>query len=415
MTKMAPASRAAWSVVALLWVVAMLNYVDRLVITTMHDPIVAELPMTEAQFGLLTSVFLWVYGLMSPLCGFLADRFSRRKVIFASLLTWSTVTWMTGHVHSYTALLWTRAMMGVSEACYIPAALALIADHHRGDTRSLATGIHNSGVYFGIVVGGLGGYMAVTMGWRIGFMVLGGAGAAYSVVLIMFLQDAPVRLPADSTLPAKTVRVRAALGALFQRRDFRLLLMVSAFVSAANWTIYGWLPTYLREHFRLGLGEAGLSATAYVQVASFIGIVVGGAWADRWSRTQPRARILVPAVGYCMAAPALYLAGASDVLAVALGGLMLFGVGRGFYDANLMPIVRQAVDERYSATAYGFLNAVGCVVGGGMTYAGGALRDAHIDLSVVIRAGALGLLATSLLLYVIRPRPESFARSNEVS
>src|SRR4051812_16778753 len=99
-------------------------------ITTMRDPIKESIQMTEAQFGLLTSVFLWVYGVLSPFGGYLADRFNRRSVIMVSLFVWSAVTWWTGHVHTFHELLAARALMGISEACYIPAALALIADYH---------------------------------------------------------------------------------------------------------------------------------------------------------------------------------------------------------------------------------------------------------------------------------------------
>src|SRR3954466_10031927 len=142
-------NRAAWVVVGLLWFVAVLNYLDRLVITTMRESVVASVPMTEAQFGLLTSVFLWIYGILSPTCGFLADRLSRRRVIFFSLLVWSAVTWLTGHAQTFNQLFWARAAMGISEACYLPAALALITDYHRGATRSFATAIHGTGIYAG--------------------------------------------------------------------------------------------------------------------------------------------------------------------------------------------------------------------------------------------------------------------------
>ncbi|MBL9216064.1 MAG: MFS transporter [Opitutaceae bacterium] len=396
--------RAAWTAVALLWFAALLNYLDRLIITTMREPIVAEIPMTEAQFGLLTSVFLWVYGVASPFCGFLADRFSRQRVIFASLLVWSAVTWLTGHVESFAGLFWARALMGVSEACYLPAALALITDYHRGPTRSLAAALHNSGMYAGAVLGGLGGYIAAAHGWRLGFTLFGAIGVGYALVVMLFLRDAPRAEPAAV---GNRVRPLAALRALFARPAFTILLALNALVGIANWAVYGWLPTYLREHFGLGLGSAGLSATAYLQVASFAGIVVGGAWADRWARTQPRGRMLVPALGYLAAAPALFVLGWSDTLAVALGGLMLFGVGRGFYDANLMPIVRSIVDERYSATAYGFLNFIGCVAGGAMTYASGVLRDGRVDLAVAFQFAGVGLVGTAVMLFILKPRPEA--------
>src|SRR5678816_2477570 len=87
----------AWLIVALLWVVGCLNYLDRVMITTMRGSLVEAIPMTDAQFGLLTSVFLWVYGLLSPFAGFLADRFNRSRVIITSLFLWSLVTWFTAH------------------------------------------------------------------------------------------------------------------------------------------------------------------------------------------------------------------------------------------------------------------------------------------------------------------------------
>lgn len=403
------AYRTGWIAVALLWPVALLNYLDRLVITSMREPILADIPMTEAQFGLLTSVFLWVYGLASPLCGFVADRFSRRKVIFASLLVWSAVTWLTGHVHSWHGLLWARALMGISEACYIPAALALITDHHRGATRSLATGLHGSGIYAGAALGGIGGVIAETMGWRTGFTLLGAVGVGYALVVILFLRDGPRETTAIDSTP--NLRLGAALRGLFFDPAFISLLVLNALTGVANWIIYGWLPTYLREQFHLGLGTAGLSAAAYLQIASFVGIMAGGAWADRWSRRNPSARMLVPALGYAAAAPALFVLGWSDTLAVALAALVLFGLGRGCYDANCMPILRSLVAGRYSATGYGFLNLISCLAGGAMTYVGGALRDAHMPLGVAFQGAAVGLGITAVLLFLLKPRRQPQASS----
>src|SRR5689334_21409341 len=119
----------AWLVVALLWVVGCLNYLDRVMITTMRSSLKDAIPMTEAQFGLLTTAFLLVYAVLSPYTGFLADRFNRSHVIIASLLVWSFITWLTAHARSYEQLLATRLLMGISEASYMPAALALVADY----------------------------------------------------------------------------------------------------------------------------------------------------------------------------------------------------------------------------------------------------------------------------------------------
>lgn len=396
-----------WMTVGLLWIVALLNYLDRLMITTMRDPLKAEISMSDAQFGLLTSVFLWVYGGFSPLGGYLADRFSRRLVIVASLFIWSALTWATGHVHSFEGLLVVRALMGLSEACYIPAALALIADYHPGPTRSLATGLHMSGIYAGAALGGVGGLIAEHHGWRTGFHWFGLFGVAYAVLVVVLLRDAPA--PAAAVLGGtekkqEPIKIAEVVRALFRLPAFWVLMLVSVLVGIANWGIYGWLPTYLREHFNLGLGAAGLTATGYIQAASFAGVLVGGLWADRWSRTQPRARALVPAVGFCVVAPCLFLGINAPWLSVAIAGLVVYGIGRGFFDANLMPILRATADERHSATGYGILNFVGVAMGGLLVYVGGLVKDSNVDLALVFQASAAGLLLVGGLLFVLKPR-----------
>src|SRR6478672_13206272 len=179
----------AWVVVALLWTVACLNSLDRIMITTMRDSIVQNIPMSEAQFGLLTSAFAWVYGVVSPLAGFLADRLRRSTVIVGSLFIWSLITWLTAHASTFHELVVARSLMGISEACYIPAALALIADYHRGSTRSLATGIHMTGMFAGGALGGLGGIIAERQQWNSPFIYFGIFGMCYAFILIMFLRE----------------------------------------------------------------------------------------------------------------------------------------------------------------------------------------------------------------------------------
>ena len=367
-------------------------------------------PMTYANFGLLTTVFLWVYAIFSPFGGYLADRFSRSKVIIVSLLVWSVVTWLTGHTHSLNQLLAARAVMGISEAFYIPAALALIADYHRGPTRSLATGIHMSGLYAGAAMGGLGGIIAEMFGWRSSFTIFGFVGIAYAIVIFWPLKDVHHGVVAESApggAAKENVRLFSALGDLLSRGSFLFLLVYNSLLAMAFWGINGWLPTYLQEHFHLGQGAAGMNATFYVQFASFIGILLGGFFADLWCRTNVRGRILIPAIGFLVAAPFLFLSASTAVLSVAIVGLLVFGVARGFSDANLMPILCQVSDPRYRATGYGLLNMVGCVTGGIMIYVGGMLKDQQIDLGIVFKFAAVGLLLAGGILFLVKPRREA--------
>ena len=409
-----PCATRAWLTVGLLWVVALLNYLDRLMITAMRDPIKADVAMTDAQFGLLTSIFLWVYGVFSPVGGFLADRFSRRTMIVGSLFIWSVVTWATGHMHSFAGLMGARAAMGLSEACYMPAALALISDYHPGPTRSLATGLHMCGIYTGAALGGIGGYVAEYQGWRASFTWFGAFGMVYALVVVLGLRDAPATEAEakPNGFAGRTdagVGLRGALRALLAQRAFLILLAADALVGIANWGVNGWLPTYIKDHFHLELGAAGMTATFYIQVASFVGVLLGGLWADRWSSTQPRARALVPAIGFCVAGPWLFFGIGAEALAVAVAALMIYGLSRGFLDANLMPALRAIGDQRYSATGYGVLNFVSVMMGGAMIYAGGWLKDAQVDLARILQASAAGLLVVGLLLFAVKPPRASHA------
>ncbi|WP_353719959.1 MFS transporter [Dyadobacter sp. 676] len=246
----------AWLVVAMLCVVGGLNYLDRMMITTMRSSIIAAIPMSEAQFGLLTSVFLWIYGLLSPVAGYLADRFNRSRVIVGSLFVWSLVTWLTSRATTFEELLVTRALMGISEACYIPAALALIVDYHRGRTRSRATGIHMAGVYIGQSLGFVGGWLAESRTWNFAFVVFGVIGVVYALILAFSLKDAPVR-QRETARREEVTGFADAVRNLFRQPAYLIALAAWGLLGVVSWMINGWLPTYYKEHFNLSQTQAG--------------------------------------------------------------------------------------------------------------------------------------------------------------
>ena len=295
-TRIRSEGRAGWLAVGLLFVVAMLNYLDRQLLAAMAEPILRDIPQSSAQFGLLTAVFLFVYSALSPVGGLLADRCGRRSVILVSLVVWSAVTWATGHVRDHGELLVARALMGVSEAFYIPAALALITDHHRGRTRSLATGLHMGGVYAGQAIAGLGGYAAEALGWRAAFAAFGLIGVCYALVLVVFLREAD-----DDGEAARATGGSAGAAAsaattpppdeapLLRNRAFWLLFAVMGGASVSNWFVLSWLPRLLQERFALGLGDAGALATLPSTLAKYAAVVLGAS-ARRRSRSWTRSR-----------------------------------------------------------------------------------------------------------------------------
>lgn len=406
----------AWLVVGLLWVVGCLNYLDRIMLTTMRESVVDAIPMTDAQFGLLTSVFLWIYGCLSPIAGFLADKFSRTRIIIGSLLAWSVITWLTAHAQTFEQLLVARALMGISEAFYLPAALALISDYHRGSTRSLATGIHMTGIFVGQGLGGLGGVIAERHDWTTAFNLFGIAGIVYAVVLVFAMRDARPAPAEPTTLgaPAETAAIRPprigeAFSSLFRLPAFWLAFGFWGLLGMANWCVLAWMPTYLGSHFNLGQGAAGFSATGYLQLAALFGVLFGGWWADRWSRRNERGRIFVPMIGMLISAPAVLLVATTDTLSLAIVGIIIFGGTRCFADANMMPIICAVADQRYRATAYGILNFFACVIGGVSIYVGGAMRDANVELDKIFLFAAFALAGCAVLLAFLKPRPAATA------
>ncbi|MBN9521440.1 MFS transporter [bacterium] len=400
--------RTAWFAVALLWPVALLNYLDRQLLAAMKFSVMADIPdvATDANWGYMLGQFKWVYAVLSPIGGYIADRFSRRLVVAASLFAWSAVTWWTGHVETYSDLLWARTFMGVSEAFYIPAALALIADYHTGATRSRAVGVHQTAIYFGVILGGFGGYAADApeLGWRTTFAVIGLVGIAYALPLVVLLKDAP--RPAAE--PAPQLGPAAALVELVRNPSFILLVLVFTLPAIAGWVVRDWMPAILKDRFALGQGAAGVNATLFVNLAALAGAFAGGWAADRAARRALRGRVYVSAAGIALLIPALFGIGHAPTLGVAVAFLILFGLGWGVFDANNMPILAQVVRPELRATGYGVMNLVSISGGGFADWGFGVLRDARVPLDLIFGAFAGTAVLSVVLVLLVRPRQDVF-------
>ena len=409
MNKITSSKFYPWLVVALLWVVALLNYMDRQMLSTMRDAMqidIAELE-TAVNFGRLMAIFLWIYGLISPFAGAIADRVSRKWLIIGSLGVWSAVTLMMGYCTTYNQIFWLRALMGVSEALYIPAGLSLIADYHAGKSRSFAIGVHMTGLYLGQAVGGFGATLAEAFSWQQTFHWFGLVGVLYAFVLVFLLHEKRVEKPeAASAQPSVKIPVLKGFGLIFSNIAFWVILFFFASTSLPGWATKNWLPTLFSESLGIPMAQAGPISTITIAVSSFIGILIGGPLSDKWVKKNLKGRVYTSAIGLAMMIPALVLLGLGSGMVAAVSAGLFFGIGYGMFDTNNMPILCQFVPSHLRATAYGIMNMTGVVMGAISTEILGSWADGgNLGLAFAV-LGGITALALVVQLVVLKPQTD---------
>jgi len=374
---------------------------------------IAEL-QTATNFGRLMAIFLWIYAFMSPLAGMIADRVNRKWLIVGSLLVWSAVTFAMGYAKTFDQLYWLRALMGISEALYIPAGLALIADYHQNKTRSLAIGIHMTGLYMGQALGGFGATIAANYSWQSAFHSFGIIGIVYSLVLVLFLREkkASKAIETGDKIIMDRAPVFKGLGLLFSNIAFWIILFYFAVPSIPGWGVKNWLPTLFAENLDIDMSKAGPLSTVTIAASSFLGVIFGGILSDRWVQKNLNGRIYTSAIGVGLTIPALLLIGYGHSLFHVIGATFFFGFGFGMFDANNMPVLCQFVSSKYRATAYGLMNMTGIFAGAfitdflGKSMDAGNLGKSFAMLSVIV------LAALIIQLSFLRPKVKDFDASN---
>lgn len=406
MNKITSSKFYPWLVVALLWVVALLNYMDRQMLSTMRDAMQIDIAELESavNFGRLMAIFLWIYGLVSPFAGAIADRLSRKWLIIGSLGVWSAVTLLMGYCTTYNQVFWLRALMGVSEALYIPAGLSLIADYHTGKSKSFAIGIHMTGLYLGQAVGGFGATLAERFSWQQTFHWFGIIGVVYAILLIALLYEKRNQsVKAETAEPALKIPVLKGFGMIFSNIAFWIILFFFASTSLPGWATKNWLPTLFAESLGAPMSEAGPISTITIAISSFIGILIGGPLSDNWVKKNIKGRIYTSAIGLSLMIPALLLLGLGSGMVAAIAAGLFFGIGYGMFDTNNMPILCQFVPSRLRATAYGIMNMTGVMMGAVCTQILGKWAEGgNLGLAFAV-LGGITAIALIVQVTVLKP------------
>lgn len=411
-----------WMVVGLLWVVALVNYLDRQMLSTMQQSIGMTIPAIQdpANFGRLMAIFLWIYGCVSPVSGAIADKLNRKWLIVGSLAVWSAVTSFMSLCTTYSGIFVLRGVMGISEALYLPAALSLIADYFTRQGRSLAIGIHMTGLYMGQALGGFGATVAAAFSWQDTFKWFGIGGVIYAAVLILLLRDKrpdtifdAQELAGAEAAPEITeknkdnISVWKGFAMIFSNIAFWVILFFFASSSLPGWSTKNWLPTLFAENLGLTPAVAGPASTISIALASFIGVMIGGPISDRWVRITKKGRVYTSAIGLTMMIPSLILIGLSHNAATTICVCLFFGIGYGMFDANTMPILCQFIPSRLRASAYGVLNMTGVFAGAIITQILGEwAQQGDLGLGFAYMAIIIAV-AVILQLIVLRPKTDN--------
>jgi MFS family permease len=382
-----------WAVVALLWLVCFFNYADRQAIYSVFPLLKTEMGLTDVQLGVVGASFMWVYAAAAPLAGLAGDRFARKTIVVSGLIFWSLVTVATAASTQYSHLVVCRALEGLGEAFYFPASMSMLSDYHGAATRSRAMSIHQSSVYAGTIAGGTAaGMMGQAFGWRSSFYLFGLLGAALGLVLIVCLRE-PAR--EGTTGPASPPH--AGVGAILGTPMVLILMAVFVGANFVAAIVLTWMPSFLYRKFGMSLGTAGFSSTAYLQIASVLGVITGGILADRLARRHRGGRMITQAIGLLAGVPFIFVTGwtlSVPVLILAMAG---FGYFKGLYDANIWASLHDVVPAQRRATGVGLMNAVGWI-GGGFAPVAIALTAQRYGMSASISASSVIYLVVGLLL-----------------
>lgn len=389
----------AWRVALFLFVAAGLNYADRTALSSVIPPLRKDLGVTDAQIGVAGMLFLWCYALASPLAGNIADRFSRSRIVVLSLVVWSVITICTGLVNGVIGLFAMRVALGIAESFYLPAAGALLGDHHGEATRGRAMGFHMLGLNMGLVIGGsAAGMIAEHYGWRLGFWILGGLGLLLAATSRFLLSDAS-RVAAPVASPAIRNRAADAWAYVLRVPSFYCLLVSAMVAGVASWIFLSWLPLFFAENYNLKLGAAGLAGVALYKAPVFIGIAIGGWLSDKVILRDLRGRALIKGLSFIASAPFLFFFIGAPTFALVAAMLVISSILRAVGVPSEHPIICEVVPTAFRSTAIGILNTCGSAAGGVGVLLTGIFKQ-ELGLNLIFGASSFLYILAGLVMVV---------------
>jgi MFS family permease len=311
---------------------------------------------------------------------------------------------------TYWQLVVCRALEGLGETFYFPASMSMVSDYHGKDTRSRAMGLHQSSVYAGTILGGaLSGYMGQHFGWRSSFVLFGSLGTLLGVVLLLLLKEPQRTRSEEPAAAAAPGGLGSVIKGIFASPMAGVLMAIFIGANFVAMVFLTWMPSFLFRKFNLTLSMAGLSGTAYLQIASVLGVLSGGFLADRLVRKHPGGRMIAQCIGLACGIPFLFLTGWTVTVPAVVMAMAAFGYFKGLYDANIWASLYDVVKPERRASAVGLMNCVGWLGGSAAPIAVAAASQTY-GMSEVISATSAIYLALAIVFFwgirtFMRPKP----------
>jgi len=389
-----------WEVLFLLWMAYLLNQGDRQVFNTVLPAIRDALNLTDTSVGLIATIFNLAFAVVVPIGGWMGDRFSRKFVVTFSVLFFSFATMFTGYANSFVMLILLRSIAtGGGEALFGPSNYSILAQYHI-DTRARAMSIHQTAYYVGVILAGwLAGLIADKMGWQYSFLIFGGVGVLWGILMIIRLDNKPVEASASAaeSKPGfldgfKTVFTTPT--ALVLTIGFSgLIFVITGFMT--------WVPAYLQEEFGQTQAEAGFNSMFWTYVAAFIGVLLAGSLSDRLALKESKYRMYLQAFGLLCGAVFLSFMGRDSSLAIVYCCFAGWGLFRAFFDANTYSVLYDVTPERLHASCASVMGMTGFAVGAFAPLILGYIKQSMGSLSSTFPILAIIWVGCGILMFVV--------------
>lgn len=259
-------SRSQWIIIALLFLSACLNYIDRGSLSIAAPQLVTELGLSPVQMGTLFSVFFWSYAGCMILAGWLTDRFPVSWVLTIGFVIWSLATLFTGFVESMPMLIGLRLLLGAGESVAFPSYSKIIATNFHSERRGLPNALLDAGTKFGPAIGALfGGFIAAQYGWRMMFIVLGLLSLVWLVPWFLWghrrQQEMSIKAEAEHAAAQVDPQVMPGVLDILKCRDAWGTILGNFSYMYGYYFLLTWLPTYLVQERHVSLGMMGVLAS----------------------------------------------------------------------------------------------------------------------------------------------------------